>query len=293
MRQDSELLDEPTPSATAISAARPQPRRRSGDAATLSLVGLAVFGAGLALLVVPHLSWKGAKIAESLGNLGLQGGTLLVGGMSLLGLALVRRAMDSSRASAASEDTLLLEQVATDLVQLRGAMAEIGEETSAVRAALEEMRERAEAEAAAESSDSQTDAIFRLAASLDQLGARIEQRLDAQHTALRDGLDEIDTLLARTASPSVAQNGASAGGADPSPHLGDTAVMPRDDAVRSLGLLDHIEDAPQAPIPRREAFDAAAQAARDENVETLEKLERLSQLLSDERLRNALDALTR
>jgi hypothetical protein len=185
-----------------------KPSGRSAQASLLFLVGLGATLMGLAMALGPKLSLKVDKLVEGWNYLGVHSGTLVAGGLVLLGLAMVLRQVSqvSAMAAQASEDTSLLESVAADVLQvgsviegvqasIRGVSGEIGGLHSAIAAVGEQ------AAAAQPKSDSlgSDDAIFRLAASLDKVGAKIEERLKTQFGDLTERLGKLETSVAETA----------------------------------------------------------------------------------------------
>src|SRR5437867_3554200 len=147
--------------------------------------GLLAAGAGLmlvaaALVVAPSLSSGSGWIARSLARHGIAGGTVALGGLMLLGLYDIARS--HRRLSSASDADVQpararVEGLAGALAEANGGIQEIRVEIVHLKDAVRAVRERS----AETGGDGQQDAMFRLAASLDQLGARIEQRLKAQH----------------------------------------------------------------------------------------------------------------
>ena len=117
--------------------------RSSKGATFLFLLGLALVGAGAAFAYAPKYSWQVAKIAEQASAYGVQNGALVVGGLVVLGLAIVAR---SAGGSAPSSDTkeelegmqaaihLLSEQLSTKVGQLRTALLQVQESVASVAA---------------------------------------------------------------------------------------------------------------------------------------------------------------
>jgi hypothetical protein len=141
---------------------------------TLALGCLCLVG-GAFLVGAKHLSPAAGEYAAS-GLRALSSGGLL----AVLGVVLVAVAW-GFRSHAPTEDqgTLVLEQLASDL--------------ATVRAQLEAMRTEREAQAAKPKHE---DQLFRLAAGIDQLGARVDGRLKSQHSAIMDGLDGVQRDVA-------------------------------------------------------------------------------------------------
>jgi hypothetical protein len=179
------------------------------EAAFIMFLGLTFTLAGVALALGPRFSWKLGQISRGFSYLGVHGGTLLIGGVILAGLGLVRRAQAQSALAAdePNDDQLILERVASDLIQMRNSVehvarcvnevdTKIGHVSKNVRD-LEFKLRRDEQEARPETpiDDGQRDAIFRLAASVDHVGARIDHRLKSQYDSLQLRLEDISAIV--------------------------------------------------------------------------------------------------
>jgi hypothetical protein len=147
----------------------------------------------------------------------------------------------------------------------------------------------------AEASESATrDAMYRLAASLDQVGARLEQRIRSQHSTLEGTLQEVQQSLLATCDQvtalqqSLQQDSAPPGGWEMPPEPAKTPI--------SLGVLDHLADE-RAATEHLSADLAASLAAPlpapPDQASYEEKLTQLAQLLADPRVRAAADGMTR
>jgi hypothetical protein len=334
----------------------------AGEARLFKLCGFVAVAAGLALASAPLASWKAEQILTGLDHLGVHAGVLVVGGLLLWCAGALRRGQVSlaQRGGELQDDSLLLEQMATDLVQMRNAIdhmqlisATVQDELRAVHVRV---RTAAEQPPPPPPEDGAGDAIFRLAASLDQLGARIEQRLNVQYATLQDSLEELGVTLvaARTnMQEMVGGEPAEAAHQEPQHARGYAAPAPQqaprqaprpaqhaqvaeeprsdDQAGSPLGLLDQLDDeGVAAPLPRHAPRHAhqpedepetiqldaplphthghqhgggrsweeelqmvAPQASQAQELDTRTKLHQLGELLSDERLRQALDQMRR
>ena len=174
---------------------------RSSGAGFLFLLGLALVGVGAGFAFAPHYSWQVVKLARQAHELGLENGTLVVGGLVLLGLAVLARNLGSAGAprdhsaeiqTLQSELSLVNEQVANKFGQLRTTLTQVGESVAALSA-----QQAAQAQQAGEKNDAKgvLEPVFRLAASLDKLHAHFDERLHAVDLQLRSGFE---TLLGTT-----------------------------------------------------------------------------------------------
>ena len=268
------------------SGARGTAPRGGGQSTLLLLAGFGCALSGLALSVGPIVSWKAAQIMVGLDYLGVHGGTLLLGGLVLMGLGMLRRGQHAIAVSAdeAGGNTEVVEEMATDVVQMRHALDHMQHVTSQMQDEVGELRRFCEAEAQKRSavpqptqSDGQGDAVFRLAATIDKLGARIEERMKSQFATLQErltsvessfetGHESIEERIDQLAHSAVSEDSSEAPAAmefapPPAPTISQesfeapvvaapapvaAAPVPVDSP---LGVLDTIEpDEPQAPL---------------------------------------------
>jgi len=274
-----------------------RPSGKSAQAALLTLMGLGATAAGLALTLAPKFSWQAAQVLSVFDSLGVQGGTLMMGGLALLGLAMVLRQGAQTRVAAiqAGEDTGLLESVAADVLQVGSLLESLETSIAGLKNDLDGLRAKvAEVSVPAQKQPSEgldsEDAIFRLAASMDKVGARIEERLKSQFTDLTGRLGKVETSLRETsvliekleAPPAAVPAPMPAPApqqpahyATPEPHRAHEApaphptaysaapdMRPEPDEAGSLGLLDELDDNGVAsPLPAEQPvhFDHASE----------------------------------
>jgi hypothetical protein len=176
-----------SPSSTPTSSAS-----RSSAGSTLialGVLGIAVGAAiGLAPTFVPEYSWY----AKALGARGLSGGAVCLSSMLLLGMGVVARAraaQPSAPESRGPDAGLLLEQVATDLAQLKGAIESQRRELGELRTQSSKGGGKQSTSGGAPAlSAEQLHALFRMAASMDQLGAKVDLGFKAQAAAFEERL---------------------------------------------------------------------------------------------------------
>jgi len=327
---------EPTPEP----APRGAPRvKRDSEAVMLLVAGLAFAAVGAGLSFGSRFSWKLLQIQSGLDSLGIHGGTLLMGGLALAALSLLRRSLSAlgSKPEDLRDDALLLEQVATDMVQMRNALTHVQRVSSDLHEELRSVRGDVQAQAAAvaaasaasaasaaasapsSSEPGREDAIYRLAASLDQLGARIEQRLKAQYAAVQESLEEVSSTLViscktlqetvRRAAVERDEHGSTEGMAGP-------AAEGADAGAGSLGVLDRLDDYGAPPtvgaaagandVASAEAAKAAAALPRgrpnakngswEEELQMIESampMDQETRSKIEARLRSALESMRR
>ena len=334
------------------------PSGSGGQAVLLVLIGLAATGTGLALAIGPRFSWKAAQVMAGFDHLGVHGDALFMGGLVLVALGMLRRgqAQMMNAREGQSDDSLLIEQMASDVVQMRNAIDHMQLVSSslqdAVRSLHHQVAQESERVAAIVAETGQQDAIYRMAASIDQIGGRLDQRLAEHFQKLEQHLEAMDerasrtqSVLDRLAEPGelhLMQPGSALKGTEnnapedePSYRLAEPPAQLGPDgyaesyaeesgpgASSPLGVLDTIDDPLPGPLPAQAEgepaidFDAmgslsmepdpygpeadwnGAGAPPDPNAlgpdpDTRSKLEQLESLLSDERLRAALEDMRR
>ncbi|MCA8980045.1 MAG: hypothetical protein H6831_10105 [Planctomycetes bacterium] len=163
--------------------------------------GLAATGLGVALAlgdrIAPEVGWIGSQFARS----GVNAGPVIACGTLALGFAWISRIQRHHGAMVARtlDQGLMLSKLTQDLSGLRENIARVQLEFAQVqqtnRTLLNLSREQA---AAAAASEPTKDAMFRLAASMDQLGARLETRVRTQFDSLEKRVADFDRRLEET-----------------------------------------------------------------------------------------------
>lgn len=381
---DATAVAEEADEAVAESTARPG-RGSASEVSMMMMFSVACLLGGIVLALGPKLSWKLTQITEGAAYLGIHSGALIIGGLVIAGLALLRRGQVGMEGTAdqQAEDRTLIEQLATDGLQMKHAVEQLSRTMSSMTNQVSELRGEIDVKLRetitalknelprlaptplAPAGGGQQDALFMLAASLDQVGERIELRLKNQFDTLQDHFEDIgasilsarhsmdemlhggerrpaaaevtswtpDATRGPTPRPTNAplnaarpnaprhtggQSGGPMGAINPNGPNGSASGM----VVESpLGVLDLIDDEHMyfSPDARLESIGAALPAEHDTMARTLEnqwsedalsaapevpavsmqrqaldtqtKLIQLSTLLSDERLRAALDKM--
>lgn len=256
-----------------------------GLALLLFLTGLAVGAGGFAMALADRISPEAEWIALQVLRLGVAPGVVIACGatMASIGLVGLSVARSRGRARAIQEDQGLIEQLSEDLVAMRGSLSRLQLEFAGLQELCRNLLETGQdqvvrfQELSASMGGNTGDAMFRLAASLDQLGARFEQRIQEQTEAHRGGFAQLERLLDETAeglrqelagqgAQAYAQPAPSAPSApieapafepelhtepapafepeaayeEPTPEPPAPPVAEPEDA--SLGLLDHLDD---------------------------------------------------
>lgn len=313
---------------------RSERRAENGGGGWLVAMGGVMLLGGMALSVGPLVSWKAQKVCAGLAGLGIHGGAIVMGGIGLMALGTVRRSIERMRSEAQRDDGFLIEQMATDVVEIRDAMAAVESESHEIQAQFALLRSdvtalRQTPAPTQTESPMSPDALFQMAASLDKLAQRIDQRLRTFETSLHESVDELSARIesTRRTVEEISHGAASSTTTSPAKNQGARAALapvapPQVPSGPSLGLLDSLHDDPPAALPSAQhegldfdsldanagelarELDQTARAASgpwDEELmvdhsrtdETRGKLEQLQSLLSDDRLRAALDQMRR
>jgi len=173
------------------------PRSRSATVG-LVLMGLALITAGIAVVVAPGYYPDARGIVENFERLtGIQSGVLVLGGLVFLSLGVLSRGITRlssvvrvgsgpSRRDTSADLSLVVEQFAGDVAQLRGAvdqvMSDVGRTSETLQYLLqgqEALRQlQGQPREAETGQHMDSDALYRLAGSLDQMYARLDERLN-------------------------------------------------------------------------------------------------------------------
>ena len=167
-----------------------------------------------------------------------------------------------SHAPADDNGTLVLEQLAADL--------------ATVRTQLEALRTEREAQAAKPKHE---DQLFRLAAGIDQLGARVDGRLKSQHSAIMDGLEGVQR--------DVAALRARIDELESAPRAAATNEEPYGNAEDDIELVEGFETSDDDLEVVVELDQELASAEEDQGFASLHEL------LSDPAVREAMEAVRR
>jgi hypothetical protein len=199
-------------SAAARETKAKRPRRRAHGrfgAYLMTVVGLLLLAGGAALAAAPWAPWQIAdvlgKVASRLETMGIHAGALAVGGMGLLSVAWVGRSVARLAAQPAEPEPVLVGS-------MRKLVQHVAGLTGSVQHLEQEVRELALREpiinidAPPPDADliqlyrDQKDAVFRLAASLDQLGKKISERLGRDISGLEHHFEVLRAELQTTRS---------------------------------------------------------------------------------------------
>jgi hypothetical protein len=163
--------------------------------------GLAATGLGVALAlgerITPEVGWVAKEFAQS----GVSAGPVIACGTLAMGFAWITRLQrrHGTMVARGLDQGLVLSKLAKDLGGLRENIARVQLEFAEVqqtnRTLLNLSREQA---TAAAQSEPTKDAMFRLAASMDQLGARLESRVRTQFDSLEKRVADFDRRLEET-----------------------------------------------------------------------------------------------
>lgn len=204
----------------------------------LIFAGAVLLLAGAAILVVPIASPAHAWIVRSLAGYGLTSAPLFGAGILFTGLWLtVRTSREHSIAAqvAALSAGPAIASLSEKLTDLRDGLQGLRIEFVYLKDLIQREIER---QTQAASADSSAEGMYRLAASLDQLGLHIEQRISSSQDEMRARLDNLASAI------EIAQHEGRDGrihlSGDSSP-VGDPAAYSSAPRER-LGVLDMLDD---------------------------------------------------
>ncbi len=168
--------------------------------ALLLVVGALLLTAGLVLGFAPHYSWRVTKLAKLLVSYGLD--PVLVGSagfvllsLGLLGSAIVRRIRSLAQPQAEIDVRLIVDQVVLEVAQLEKSITAIAQSVDAFRASQESMVGQIQT-GGGEDHEKRYDSIFRMAASLDHVHAKLDERLGSVSADLNRRLASLsETVL--------------------------------------------------------------------------------------------------
>ncbi len=257
-------------------------------------LGAALAGAfvGFGAKLVPDQ----AHLIQQISSRGVSAGVLWCSAAALLGLGLVARRIGRSLDLIADreEENFVIEQLASDMAQSRASLQELRVEFIYLKDALGTLGRDLPARLSEASENSTRDAMYRLAASLDQVGARLEQRIRSQQGTLEDTLHELQSSLQMTCEQVSQLTLGMTTAPSPSPASGwEVPAEPAAPPI-GLGVLDTLGD--EQPLDL--GWDAAAAQSVQAPLPSMQpsyeqKLSQLSELLSDPRVRAACDSLVR
>lgn len=297
----------------------------------LGTAGTAALAAAAGMLAASSLVPAATGWIQAAAKQGITAGNAALAGVVLLGIhATSRRTTPVAAAPAPDADALdrrlVLDQVAADLAEARGALKDLRVELVYVKDALGSSKgQRATKREAQGGEASSQDGVFRVAASVDQLGSRIDARLRKQEDMTIDALAQIQRTMRETRArldelsqrietqpqtphrPSAPTREAFdtdvealAQGFEPSEDDLHVTVEFEEDAPE-LGILDSLDDtgalrSSPADAPRidAEALDllqigSTFERGQSDETEVAAKLDELRGLLSDPRVRAAFE----
>lgn len=299
------------------------PRAHSGGAAGARGIWLAS-GAFLAtaavLAIAPRVSPEAGTWIGKLSRAGLTWPLVAGFGCVIGAIAATARRARADEAPATTEpdekpaiaplsDDPLARELASELARVRGSLHDLRIEFVYVKDALARMQQAA-TESSSDSDHDAEAAIFRLAASLDQIGGRIEQQLASQRALLTEALEQ--PARSETSAPLRFDDPYVQGfeGPEHEIDLPEGYVSNRDDYhvevsldddpawVQGLGVLDDIHE-PRAPIGHPKTSASGRPAGRSPMLDSLDgpalerarleaKMTHLRSLLADPAVQRAL-----
>lgn len=257
--------------------------------------GLLAAAGGAFLGFGAHFLPAQAHLVQQISARGVTTGVLWGTAALLIGIGIVARRIGRGLdlVGDREEEAFALEQLASDVAQSRASLQELRVEFVYLKDALGTLGRDLPTRLSEASENSTRDAMYRLAASLDQVGARLEQRIRSQQGTLEETLRELHSSLQMTCEQVTQLSLGMTPGAAPAPGWGEIPSEPVPPPI-GLGLLDTLGDE-QSAAAGWDAGAAQAVPAPLPSVPTSyeQKLSQLSELLSDPRVRAACDNLVR
>lgn len=211
----------------------------------LLVAGVLMVLTGVALVVLPTVLPAHAWIARSLANRGVTALPIAISGVMLFGLSLTSRLSRAQFLAAMrsnQDDSPSIDHLANQVAHLGDGLQALRIEFVYLKDVVQSGVDRVQSAAPPENS---SDAVYRLAASLDQVGMRIEERFLAGHRevseALRAITSAIETVRASSAELRDAVEETAAKTAQPTSGTGNSAPSADADSAR-LGILDMLDD---------------------------------------------------
>lgn len=240
---------EPEPAPVRRGAGGPPQAAGSPEPTLLFLTGFLATAGGLALAAAPGLSPQLGKVTEKLAEMGLHTGALMMGGMILLALGMLSRALANVAEGGRSDSDTLLEQLGEDQATLRTVCARMEQRLGQLAQTVQGLGEAGEQSGAKQEESESSDALWRLAASLDQLGARLEKGLDGHIRTLEQRIAGVVSALERPGlvppdvPPEALPEAPPEAGSELEPELAETTFL----------------DGPPAPAEAGDAGETAAE----------------------------------
>lgn len=157
------------------------------------LAGTALVGSGVGLTVLPMLARDLSWITNSFAKHGITGAPIAMTGVVLCGMWIATRKRHEQPAAAptGADHDLLLEQLASDLAQARGGIQDLRVEFVYLKDQVQSAATQRELQEAQSGANDAQSAMFGLAASMDQLAARLEQRIKTQDAVLQEAIQNL------------------------------------------------------------------------------------------------------
>jgi hypothetical protein len=188
-RQQQKISTEPSESHA--------PRGGGFSSSLLFFLGSLCAASGIVVVTAPYFSWQVTKVTRKVTELGFESGELVTGGFILLAIGLLVRSSgkrqpvsDERVRTELAEMKLLVEQQLSDSRQVRTSVGQVASQVTALSESQNLMHQTLESQQGSTEANGQ-DALFRLAASLDQLTARVDERFGSLTNHVNEGLQHV------------------------------------------------------------------------------------------------------
>jgi hypothetical protein len=278
----------------------------------LMLGGMGLIGAAAALVLLPGGAPELVAFRDTCAKNGATPALLAVSGLVITGIGLGLRSL--ARASRAIADETharpddvspQVQKLGSELAQVRGALQDLRVEHVYVKEGVKELQQLLREQLAAANPESLQEAIFQMAGSLDQVGARLDERLSVQNDNFQTALQTFHNSLLTACVRLDDLHGRLSRRADASSSDARAAMS---EPELSLGVLDEIDDTPSrttrptlrlSPAPAPASHGGAALELpraplpyqNPADVALAQKIAQLQVLISDADVRQVLAGL--
>lgn len=178
-------------------ASRPNRPRATPTAMLLFLGGLALMANGVAVTIGPDYVPELSDWARLVQRADVPGAMQLLVGSVLFGLGLIARYQRVHTATLLepSQAEVSIEEFVAEVADFRLQVQELQHDNIEFRKLIGEVKKEIVDHRQELRTDQSKDALFRLAASLDQLGARIEGRIGEAAAGFQSGFEDITSMV--------------------------------------------------------------------------------------------------
>jgi len=186
-----EDYQEPLPDARPAPTNGPRVSAFTGNA--MILLGVTAVAGGAALAASSYLPWAVQRLAQQVASYGIGFDVVAASGVVLCAAGVVGRSV--------ARLSRQLQRVSDDHVDTTLAVEQLNSEVVEARSGIDQLLTQPEEESLAEdvAAGNEKDALYRMAASLDQLGARLSKRIATEVGTMKAGHGELVERVGKVA----------------------------------------------------------------------------------------------